>query len=83
MEEKELKDISIEKDLDTRGLFCPDPLFEIEGVSEKLKIGQCFRVVSDDPDSKQEFQKWSHESQTKVIGFEEDGQDFIFYFQKE
>lgn len=49
MTDNESKMIEYDEELDTRGLYCPEPLFEVRNLSESLEIGQCFKVLADDP----------------------------------
>ena len=49
MSDIENKEIEYVEELDTRGLYCPEPLFEVRNLSDTLEIGQCFKVLADDP----------------------------------
>ena len=69
--------------IDTRGLFCPEPLFEVRNFSESLDIGQCFKVLADDPAAEEDLKRWAKRTETKLVEFQKDGEDLIFYFKKE
>ena len=68
--------------IDTRGTFCPEPLFEVRNFSESLEIGQCFKVLADDPAAEEDLKRWAKRTETKLVEFQKDGEDLIFYFKK-
>jgi tRNA 2-thiouridine synthesizing protein A len=79
---QENEEIKIDKELDTRGLFCPEPLFEVRNLSETLNVGQCFKVIADDPAAEEDLKRWAKRTDTKVVEFSRDGDDLIFVFKK-
>lgn len=72
----------IDEELDTRGLYCPEPLFEVRNLSEELNVGQCFKVIADDPAAEEDLKRWAKRTDTKVVEFSKDGDDLIFVFKK-
>ncbi|NVM19984.1 MAG: sulfurtransferase TusA family protein [Candidatus Lokiarchaeota archaeon] len=74
--------IIIDEELDTRGLYCPEPLFEVRSLSETLNQGQCFKVIADDPAAEEDLKRWAKRTDTKVVEFSKDGDDLIFIFKK-
>jgi len=74
--------VEIKEILDTRGLYCPEPLFEVRNLSEALNIGQCFKVIADDPAAEEDLKRWAKRTDTKVVEFSRDGDDLIFIFKK-
>ena len=76
------EEIPVEEELDTRGLFCPEPLFEVRNLSETLEVGQCFKVYADDPAAEEDLSRWAKRTETEILNFEKDGNDLIFYFKK-
>ena len=78
----ENKDIEVDEELDTRGLFCPEPLFETRNLSETLKPGQIFKVLADDPAADEDLHRWAKRTNTEILDFRKDGDDLIFYFKK-
>lgn len=82
MNDEEKKEIEFDEELDTRGLFCPEPLFEVRNLSETLEIGQCFKVMADDPVAEEDLKRWAKRTDTEVLDFTKDGDDLIFYFKK-
>ncbi|MFX1569471.1 MAG: sulfurtransferase TusA family protein [Promethearchaeota archaeon] len=82
MSNEENKGITIDKELDTRGLFCPEPLFEVRNLSETLSVGQCFKVIADDPAAEEDLKRWAKRTDTKIVEFNKDGDDLVFIFKK-
>lgn len=82
MTDNESEVINYDEELDTRGLFCPEPLFEVRNLSENLEVGQCFKVLADDPAAEEDLKRWAKRTETRLVEFQKDGDDLIFYFQK-
>ena len=78
----EKKEIEYDAELDTRGLFCPEPLFEVRTFSETLDIGQGFKVLSDDPAAEEDLKRWAKRTGTELLELVKDEDDLIFYFKK-
>lgn len=77
---KNLKEIV--EQLDTTGLFCPEPLFEVRNFSEKLKVGQSYRVLADDPAAEEDLKRWAKRTSTEIIEFKKEGDLITFIFKK-
>ena len=71
-----------DEELDTRGLYCPEPLFEVRHLSETLEVGQCFKVLADDPAAEEDLKRWAKRTESKIVEFRKDGNDIIFVFKK-
>ena len=80
MESKEV--IEFDEELDTRGLFCPEPLFLVRNLYEKLDAGQIFKVLADDPAADEDLHRWAKRTGTEILDFRKDEDDLIFYFKK-
>ena len=78
----EKKEIQFDEELDTRGLFCPEPLFEVRTFSESLDIGQTFKVLADDPAAEEDLTRWAKRAGTELLELVKDEDDLIFYFKK-
>jgi TusA-related sulfurtransferase len=76
------KEINIIKELDTTGLFCPEPLFEVRELSESIDIGQCFKVLADDPAAEEDLQRWAKRTDTEILDFKKDDDLLTFIFRK-
>ena len=78
----EKKELDFDEELDTRGLFCPEPLFEVRTFSESLDIGQTFKVIADDPAAEEDLTRWAKSTGTELLELVKDEDDLIFYFKK-
>jgi len=76
------KDIDIVKELNTTGLFCPEPLFEVREMSESIEVGQCFKVLADDPAAEEDLQRWAKRTETEVLDFKKEDDLLTFIFRK-
>lgn len=76
------EEFKIKSELDTRGLYCPEPLFEVRNLSETLNVGQYFKVFADDPAAEEDLKRWAKRTDTKIVEFKKDGNDLIFIFKK-
>jgi tRNA 2-thiouridine synthesizing protein A len=47
---------SIDRKLDTLGLFCPEPVFRTRLALDDMEIGQTLEVVADDPAAESDIQ---------------------------
>jgi len=79
---EEKKEIEVDKVLDTTGLFCPEPLFEVRDLSETLEIGQCFKVLADDPAAEEDLKRWAKRTDVEILDFSKDGDLLTFTFKK-
>ena len=51
-------------------------------MSETLNVGQCFKVLADDPAAEEDLKRWAKRTDTKVVEFKKEGEDLIFIFKK-
>lgn len=65
--------------LDTSGLFCPEPLMLVRQAMRKLELGECLCVTATDPSTKRDLEKFCHfVGHTLAVQQEEAGS---FYFE--
>ena len=75
-------EIKYDEELDTRGLYCPQPLFETRNAMEALEIGKILKVIADDPAADEDLHRWAKRTGTEIVDFIRDGDELIFYFKK-
>ncbi|MFX0134024.1 MAG: sulfurtransferase TusA family protein [Candidatus Hodarchaeota archaeon] len=75
-------EIKYDEELDTRGLYCPQPLFETRNAMEALEIGKILKVITDDPAADEDLHRWAKRTGTEILDFIKDGDELIFYFKK-
>jgi len=79
---KQEEKIEVVKELDTTGLFCPEPLFEVREASETIEIGQCFKVLADDPAAEEDLTRWAKRTETEIVDLKKEGGLLQFTFRK-
>ncbi len=82
MSEEKTEEIDIVAELDTLGLFCPEPLFEVRELSEKVEIGQCFKVLADDPAAEEDLTRWAKRTNVDIVDLNKEGDVLSFIFRK-
>jgi tRNA 2-thiouridine synthesizing protein A len=67
-------DVTIDKEIDARGSFCPGPLMELIRGMKVLPVGGTLAVLSSDPGSAKDIPAWVAKAGHEFIGaFEEQG----------
>jgi tRNA 2-thiouridine synthesizing protein A len=66
--------ITIDKEIDARGSFCPGPLLELIRGVKSVPIGSVVAVLSSDPGSGKDIPLWIEKAKHEYLGaFSEDG----------
>lgn len=67
-------DITIDKEIDARGSFCPGPLMELIRGMKVLPVGGVLAVLSSDPGSAKDIPAWIAKAGHEFVGaFPEQG----------
>lgn len=67
-------DITIDKEIDARGSFCPGPLMELIRGIKSLPVQGVLAVLSSDPGSARDIPAWVRKANHELIGvFPEQG----------
>lgn len=70
----DLKEITIDKEIDARGSFCPGPLMELIRGIKTLPVGSVLAVLSSDPGSAKDIPAWIQKARHDFLGaFPEQG----------
>ena len=70
----DVKEITIDKEIDARGSFCPGPLMELIRGMKALPVGSVLAVLSSDPGSAKDIPAWIQKARHEFIGaFPEEG----------
>ena len=62
----ELTDVTIDKEIDARGSFCPGPLMELIRGMKALPVGGVLAVLSGDPGSMKRYSSLDSKGQARV-----------------
>lgn len=63
-----LPEITIDKEIDARGSFCPGPLMELIRGMKALPVGGVLAVLSSDPGSAKDIPAWVQKAGHEFIG---------------
>lgn len=74
--------MTIDKDLDTRGLNCPLPILKAKKALSEMLTGQLLRVVSTDPGSTRDFQAFARQTGNELVEQTADGDEFIHVLKR-
>ena len=72
----------IDEELNTRGLYCPEPLFEVRNLYETLGDGQLETDDRVDPAADEDLHRWAKRTGTEILVFRKEDNDLIFIFKK-
>ncbi len=65
-----MDDITITRESDARGSFCPGPLMELIRIVRDAKVGDVLAVISGDDGSKKDIPLWLTKAKHELLGTE-------------
>jgi tRNA 2-thiouridine synthesizing protein A len=68
-----MQGITISKEIDARGSFCPGPLMELIRTVRVAAIGEVVAVISSDEGSKKDIPAWIAKARQEYLGAEPAG----------
>lgn len=69
-----MMDITVDKEIDARGSFCPGPLMELIRAVRAAEVGNVIAVLSKDPGSRTDIPAWVAKAGHELITLDdEDG----------
>ena len=74
--------MTIDKELDTRGLNCPLPILKAKKALADMQSGQLLKVVSTDAGSTRDFMAFARQTGNDLVGQETVGTDFIHVLKR-
>jgi TusA-related sulfurtransferase len=75
-------DLSIDKEIDTRGLNCPLPILKAKKALSDMDSGQLLRVVATDPGSMRDFQAFAKQTGNELVQQNTAGSEFIHVLRR-
>ncbi|MBI4861824.1 MAG: sulfurtransferase TusA family protein [Candidatus Riflebacteria bacterium] len=69
------------KDLDTRGLLCPQPVLKISMQVPEMRPGDLLRVVGDCPTFEEDVRKWVTRMKKTVLAVTRSGSEVTIQIQ--
>ena len=68
--------------LDTRGLFCPEPVFRTKTAMDKLAVGEVLELWADDPAAEEDISRWAKRTSNEVLSIRKESRDLIFLIKR-
>jgi TusA-related sulfurtransferase len=62
--------VTITKEIDARGSFCPGPLMELIRATKMAQVGDIIAVISGDEGSKKDIPAWIQKAGQEYLGSE-------------
>lgn len=75
-------DISIDKEIDTRGLNCPLPILKAKKALGGMESGQLLRVVATDAGSMRDFQAFAKQTGNELVQQQAVGAEFFHVLRR-
>ena len=75
-------DLTINKEIDTRGLNCPLPILKAKRALTDMVQGQLLRIVATDAGSVRDFQAFAKQTGHELVEQETVGQEFIHVLRR-
>jgi tRNA 2-thiouridine synthesizing protein A len=65
---EDLTNVTVDKEIDARGSFCPGPLLELIRGVKSVPAGSVVAVLSSDPGSNKDIPLWVQKARHEFIG---------------
>ncbi|MFH0850202.1 MAG: sulfurtransferase TusA family protein [Candidatus Bathyarchaeota archaeon] len=73
--------VSVDVELDCKGMFCPMPIVQLKKATKNMKPGQVLRLMATDPGSVRDIPAWAGKTGNKVLETSEDSGVFTFLIE--
>jgi tRNA 2-thiouridine synthesizing protein A len=74
-------DYKFDQEIDCSGLSCPMPILKTKKAIDTLQAGQVLKMIATDPASLSDIQAWTSRTGHELLGYETEGEKFIFYIK--
>ena len=74
--------MSIDKDIDAKGLNCPLPILRTKKALSELSSGQLLRVQATDPGAMRDFQAFARQTGNELVSHASNDGTFTFVLKK-
>ncbi len=76
------ENITPNKTIDVRGLFCPEPVFRTKIEMDKLGVGSILKIIADDPDAEEDITRWVDRNGHELVKLIKEDKNLIFLIRK-
>ena len=74
--------MSVDVEIDAKGLRCPMPIMKAAKAIKEMQTGQTLRVQATDPGSKKDFEGWAKNGGHTLLSVEEGGGVYTYTIRK-
>ena len=74
--------MSTQKELDARGLTCPEPVMLLHREMAELNIGDCLVVYATDVTTQRDIPQFCRFLGHELLSQQEEGQEFVYVLKK-
>ncbi len=74
--------LTIDKELDARGLVCPLPILRCKKALAEIMAGQILKVIATDPGSVKDFQAFCKQTGHELLSLTQGNNEFVFTIKK-
>jgi tRNA 2-thiouridine synthesizing protein A len=74
--------MTIDKEIDTRGLNCPLPILRAKKALTDMASGQLLKVVATDPGSLRDFQAFARQTGNELVEQQQDGDEIVHVLRR-
>ena len=72
----------VNRTLDLRGLYCPEPLFKTKIAIDSMTVGSLLEVIADDPTAEDDMSSWARRTGQELISITRIGRELHFLIRK-
>lgn len=77
-----MSDITVDVNMDLKGLACPLPVVKVSQQIKKMDVGQVLVAETTDPGAHADFPAWAKSSGNEILDTVKDGNVSKFYIKK-
>ncbi len=80
--EKSVEEVEVQHELDTCGLFCPEPVMMLHNKIRDISPGEVVRVLATDPSTKRDIPKFCNFLEHPLLVQNEQDNQFVYLIRK-
>ncbi|MBZ0333796.1 sulfurtransferase TusA [Marinobacter sp. AL4B] len=77
-----MSDKNFHAELDTRGLFCPEPVMMLHTRITDVEVGQVLRVIATDPSTTRDIPRFCQFLGHELLEHDEQGGEFVYLIKR-
>ena len=71
------------KELDVRGLNCPQPILRLRAGLKEMTSGEVLQIIATDPGSTRDIVTFCDQTDNTLLSSSQEADDYIFFIQKD